>query len=221
MYTEISSDDDPQPTKRRKSRSAPAVTPPIQLRQSPRPPTTGAKNDETHSQDDDECSSTSVEEQHFISQISRSSSAATEAGSAAYQEWPLHGLLKRTRTGKVASFNLEFHLVDVEEDLDLSSPFHALGSHLGKATSRLSKNRAQSREVLVPDWAISTQRRGNELTKSQESLLAKMIQDNETWTEIGQHFPDHPLQLLKDNFKKQGGKPRKRGRKPGVKVGGA
>jgi len=123
-YTEISSDtddEDPRLTKRRKPRSAPAVTSPIHLRQFPRPTTTGAEIDEIHSQDDDGCSSTSVEEQHFVSQISRSPSAAAEAvPTAAYQEWPLHGFLKFTRIGKDTIFNLEFHLVDVEKDLDLS-----------------------------------------------------------------------------------------------------
>ena len=236
--------EDPRPTKRRKPRSAPIVTSPIHLRQSPQPLTTGVGIDETHSQDDDGCLSTSIEEQqHYVSQISRGSSAAAEAvPAAAYQEWPLHGFLKRTMIGNVTSFNLEFHLVNVEEVLDLSSPFQALGPNLGiglsapsksvphtliasskqyNITSGLSKKRAQSQEALVSDWAIST-RRGNELNKSQESLLAKMIQENKTWSEIRQHFPDHPLQLLKDNFfKNQGGKPRKRGRKPGVKVGGA
>lgn len=248
IYTETSShtdDEDTRPGKRRKPRLAPAVTPRVYLRQSsPPPPTTRAGIDETHSQDDDGCSSTSVEKQHFVSQISRSSSAAAKAvPAAAYQEWPLHGFLKRTRTGKVTSFNLELHLVDVEEDPDLSSPFQASGRNLGielsalsksiphtpiapskkhNATSRPSKKRAQAREELGPDWTISTQRPGNELTKTEESLLAKMIQDNKTWIEIKQHFPNHPLQLLKDNFfKKQGGEPRKRGRKPGVRVSGA
>jgi hypothetical protein len=49
-----------------------------------------------------------------------------------------------------------------------------------------------------------------------------MVYDDETWTKIGQHFSGHTLQSLKENlFTKQGGKPRKRGRKPGAKGKGA
>ncbi|PVH70288.1 hypothetical protein DL98DRAFT_140807 [Cadophora sp. DSE1049] len=66
---------------------------------------------------------------------------------------------------------------------------------------------------------IPTPRPGKELTESQEILLAKMVQRDKTWTEIGRHFPGHTLQSLKNYFTKQGGKPRKRGRKPGVRVG--
>jgi hypothetical protein len=68
---------------------------------------------------------------------------------------------------------------------------------------------------------ISTRRPGKELTERQEIRLAKMVHDNKTWAEIGRHFPGHTLQSLKENFfTKQGGKPRKRGRKPGVKAVG-
>jgi hypothetical protein len=45
-----------------------------------------------------------------------------------------------------------------------------------------------------------------------------MVHDDQTWADIGQRFPGHLLQLLKENFKKQGGQPRKRGRKAGVRA---
>jgi hypothetical protein len=57
------SDEDPRPAKRRKPRSARAVTPPLHLRRSsPPPPTTGAEIDEAQSQDDHGCSSTFIDE---------------------------------------------------------------------------------------------------------------------------------------------------------------
>ena len=57
---------------------------------------------------------------------SRSPSATEASGLAAvYQDWPLLGFLKSTRIGNNATFNLEFHLVDVPEHLELSAPFIA------------------------------------------------------------------------------------------------
>jgi len=70
--------------------------------------------------------------------------------------------------------------------------------------------------------AVTSHQSGKELTKEQEGILAKMVFEHKTWTEIGRHFSGHTLQSLKENFfTKQGGKPRKQGRKPGVKDGDA
>jgi hypothetical protein len=77
-----------------------------------------------------------------------------------------------------------------------------------------------SAEAVVSRRAATSRKPGKELTENQESLLAKMIRDDKTWAEIGRHFPGHTLQSLKENFfTKQGGKPRKRGRKPRVRAG--
>ena len=110
-------DEDPRPAKRRKPRSARAVAPPLHLRRSPPPPpTTRAEIDEAQSQDDDRCSSTFIEEQHYTSRTSRSPSAAAEAVPAAeYQEWPFQGYLKRIRIGDDVTYNLEFKLLSISE----------------------------------------------------------------------------------------------------------
>lgn len=74
-------------------------------------------------------------------------------------------------------------------------------------------------EAIIFRRAATSCKPSKELTKNQEDLLAKMVHDDKTWTEIGKHFPGYILKLLKENFfTKQGGKPRKRGRKAGVKV---
>ncbi|PVH67814.1 hypothetical protein DL98DRAFT_263536 [Cadophora sp. DSE1049] len=76
-------------------------------------------------------------------------------------------------------------------------------------------------EAAVSRRAVTSRKPGKELTKDQERLLAKMVYDDETWAEIGRHFPGQTLQSLKENFfTKQGGKPRKRGRKPAVRAVG-
>ncbi len=122
------SDEDPRPAKRRKPRSARAVTPPLHLRRSfPTPPTTRAEIDGAQSHDDDGCSSTFVEEQHCASRTSRSPSAAAEAVPAAeYQEWPFQGFLKRIRIGDNVTYNLEFKLPSISEHLQLPIDPNAL-----------------------------------------------------------------------------------------------
>jgi hypothetical protein len=73
------SDEDLRPAKRRKSRSARAVIPPLHLRRPPPPPpTTRAEIDETQSQDNHGYSSTFIDEQHCALRTSRSPSAALE-----------------------------------------------------------------------------------------------------------------------------------------------
>lgn len=64
-------------------------------------------------------------------------------------------------------------------------------------------------EAIVSRRAATSRKPGKELTKNQESLLAKMVHEDKTWAEIGLHFPGHTLQSLKESFfTKQGGKPR-------------
>jgi hypothetical protein len=80
-----------------------------------------------------------------------------------------------------------------------------------------------SRESLVKAAVsyrvILTRKPSKELTREQESLLAKIVHDDQTWAEIGRHFPGHTLKSLKENFFiKQRGQPRKRGRKAGVRA---
>lgn len=107
--TRDTSDEDPRPARRRKSRSAPAVTPPLHLRRSPplgSPSTTRHEIDEAQPQDDHGCSSTFVDdEQHRASRTS--------------QEWPFQGFLKRTKIGDDMTYNLEFKLPSISEHLHL------------------------------------------------------------------------------------------------------
>lgn len=48
----------------------------------------------------------------------------------------LHGFLKRTRIGTETTLNLEFHLPDLPEHLELSVPFKALSSSCRRASAR-------------------------------------------------------------------------------------
>jgi hypothetical protein len=43
--------------------------------------------------------------------------------------------------------------------------------------------------------------------------LAKMVRDDQTWAEIGRHFPGHTLPSLKENFSRSKGGSLERGPK--------
>jgi hypothetical protein len=120
------SDEDARPAKRQRPRSAHTVTPPLHLRRSP-PSTTRAEIEDAQSQDDNGYSSAFVEEQHCTSRTSRSPSAALEAVPAAeYQEWPFQGFLKRIRIGDDVTYNLEFKLPSISEQLHFPINHQAL-----------------------------------------------------------------------------------------------
>lgn len=209
-----------RPAKRQKLPSVPiikALTPPREHSSTlcPTPPsTTQPEIDESPPQADHRHLSTSVDnEQHYTPPTSRSPSVRVESAPVAeYREWPFQGFLKRITISNQTTYNLEFTLPRIPEHLNLS-----LHSGVLAAGSKES-----SAEATVSHQTVTSRKPGKELPKEQESLLAKMVDEDRTWTEIGRHFPGHTLQSLKENFfTKQGGKPRKRGRKPGVKGRGA
>ena len=53
-----------------------------------------------------------------------------------------------------------------------------------------------SRELLakaIVSYRVILKRKpGKELIEEQESLLAKMVHDDQTWADIGRRFPGHP-----------------------------
>jgi len=217
-------DENPRPTKQRRLFPAPPdmpPTPPLE-QSSPRPCLARSHNvtpsatqfeiGNAQSQTDLAHPLTSVNnDHHYTPPSSRSPSDMEESASAAeYQEWPLEGFLKRVTIGNRITYNLQFSLSHVPEHLNASLHSEVL----------ITSSRESSVEAAVSRRAVTSRKPCKELTQNQESLLAKMVHDDKTWAEIGQKFPGHTLQSLKENFfTKQGGKPRKRGRKPRVKAG--
>lgn len=219
-------DENPRPTKRRRLSPAPPDIPPTPPpeQSSPKPnslaqahsatpsSTTQFEIGNAQSQTGLAHPSTSINNDHlFAPPSSRSPSDTQKSASAAgYQEWPFQGFLKRVTIGNQITYNLEFSLSHVPNHLSLSLHSEVLGTSSWESSA----------EAVVSRRAATSRKPGKELTENQESLLAKMIRDDKTWAEIGRHFPGHTLQSLKENFfTKQGGKPRKRGRKPRVRAG--
>lgn len=139
---------------------------------------------------------------------SRTPSPISESALVAeYREWPFQGFLKRTIVGEETIYNLEFTLPHILEHLHRPICSTVLGTGSSKA--------------MASQRAIKPRKPEKQLTTTQESLLAKLVRPNKSWAEIERHFQGHPLQSLKDNyFGKQGGKPRRRGRKPRMITGG-
>ena len=227
--TDDEDDENPRPAKRRRLPPAsPDVPPTLPLEHSPKPclrqprsltpsSTTQLEIGELPPQADHRHLSTPVGDEHYCTRpTSRSPSVRVtpveSAPVAEYREWAFQGFLKRVTIGSQTTYNLEFSLPCISGHLDLSVHSEVLGA----------SSREPSAEAAVSYRAVTCRKPAKELTKKQESLLAKMVLEDKTWKEIGRHFPGHTLQSLKENFfTKQGGKPRKRGRKPGVRGRGA
>lgn len=121
---------------------------------------------------------------------SRSPSAAAESGLAAeYEEWPLHGFLKRTRIGSTTSFNLEFHLSHVPEHLELLGLSEALRSSIGTSPQHMAFHSAAAHSNTR---SLQSRRPMKRLpwTKEEDETLVKMKEeDGASWEEISEALP--------------------------------
>ncbi|KAL3418451.1 hypothetical protein PVAG01_10167 [Phlyctema vagabunda] len=213
--TDNEDDEEPALMKRRKLHSLStdvALTPALErslrprLRQTRSPipsSTTGSARDE---------SPPSADHRYLTPAISQSpagkNTSAASAPVAKYREWPFQGFLKCVMIECQTTYNFEFSLPCISERLNLSGHSDMTGP----------SSREPSAEDAVTYPSVMSRKLDKPLTKAQEILLAEMVREDETWKKIGERFPGHTLQALKENFfKKQGGKPRKRGRKPGLR----
>jgi hypothetical protein len=123
-------------------------------------------------------------------QPSRSPSATAESVLAAeYEEWPLHGFLKRTRIGCTTSFNLEFHLTHLPEQVELSSLSQALRSGAGPPVQHQPSHSAVAHSKTRPVKLRHSTKRVP-LTKEEDESLVKMKEeDGCSWEEISDALP--------------------------------
>ncbi|CZR65235.1 uncharacterized protein PAC_15135 [Phialocephala subalpina] len=177
-------DEDPRPAKRRKPRSAPAVT---------SPSTTSLEIDDAQPQADFGCPSTLVDdEHHYTPQTSRSPPASVESAPIAeYQEWPFQGFLKRTRIGNETTYNLEFQLPHVPEHLHLPVLSEALGMRSNKDTSAeaATPHDAGAHSKMYPT-AVRPRIKRLRWTPEEDVTIVKMREDDGcSWEEIHAALP--------------------------------
>jgi len=221
MYTEISSDthpsvntddnhnacdtsdEDPRPAKRRKPRSARAVTPPLHLRRSPPPPpTTSAEIDKAQSQDDHGCSSTFIDEQHCASRTSRGPSAAPEAALVTeYREWPFQGFLKRTRIGDDVTYNLEFKLPSISEQLHLPIDPKALDICSSKeAPAKVPTHHEAATHSKIHHAPLQPKKKRVKWTPEEDATLLQMRKDGCSWEEIHAALPHRSIGTIQVHY---------------------
>jgi hypothetical protein len=174
---------DPRPAKRRKTRGAPAVNPPLHLQRSPPLKLQSAARpeiDDVQARGDHGCSSNLMDDsQRRASQTSRSPSAATEAAPfAEYQEWPFEGFLKRTKIGDDVTYNLEFKLPSISEYLRVPIYPEALDINHDTAThSKVHQAPLKPKKSKVA-W-----------TPEEDATLVQMKNDGCSWEEIRAALP--------------------------------
>jgi hypothetical protein len=182
-------DEDPRPAKRRKPRSAPAVTVPLHFRSHPLvlPSTTNLEVGDAQPQADHGCSPAFIHNEHcHASRTSRSPSATAESVLAAeYQEWSLQSFLKRTKIGDETTYNLEFQLPHIPEHLHYTIPSEALSVGSNKQTSTeagpLSNAVAQSKVRVA-----AVQRQATHLlwTPEEDATVIDMKKAGRSWEDI-------------------------------------
>ncbi|KAE8440871.1 hypothetical protein EG329_006358 [Mollisiaceae sp. DMI_Dod_QoI] len=188
-------DEDPRPAKRRKPRSAPAVTPPLHPRQSPplgSPSTARPEIDDAQPQADFGCSSTLVDdEHHYTPRTSRSPPASVKSAPIAeYQEWPFQGFLKRTRIANETTYNLEFQLSHILKHLHLPVFSEALGMHSNKDTSAdAATSHDTGAHSKMHPAAVQRQTKRLRWTPEEDATILKMKEDSCSWEDIHAVLP--------------------------------
>ena len=212
------SDEDLRPAKRRKPRSAPAVTPTTSRGHTPelhvgQPgplvalSTATPEIDDAQPQADDGCPSTFVDHSHHhASRTSRSPFTAAEAVPVAeYQEWPFQGFLKRTRIEDEVTYTLEFRLPPISEHLHLPTNCETLG-FCSRDDAQPEPQYRTSHSPIVPSKTRHIKAKArrptkrNKWTVEEDEILVKMKKDGCSWKEIFNTIPSHPSKAIQVRY---------------------
>jgi hypothetical protein len=208
------SDEDPRPTKRRKPRAAPAATPTTCCRHTselrsgqPRPlvalSTARPEIDDVQPPSDHGCSSTFVDKSHrHASRSSRSPSAAAEAVPVAeYQEWPFQGFLKRIRIGDDVTFNLEFKLPSISEQLHLPINPKALDICSSKEPpAKIPTHHDAATHSKIHQAPLQPKKRRVKWTTEEDATLLQMRNDGYSWEDIHAALPHRSIGTIQVHY---------------------
>jgi hypothetical protein len=204
-------DEDPRPAKRRK---LPAVSPKEALElareQNPKlnigPPRHCSSSKYMRIEIEDRQSQT--EEPRFTDDErrdtlapSRSPSTTAESVPAAeYEEWPLHGFLKRTRIGRTMMFNLEFHLTHVPEHLEISGLSEGLCSSIETSAEHQTSHSAIAHSKTHHVKSRHPTKRIPWTTEEDETLAKMKEEDGCSWEEISHALPSRTLAAIQIRY---------------------
>ncbi|KAL2357207.1 hypothetical protein BJ546DRAFT_967135 [Cryomyces antarcticus] len=125
-----------------------------------------------------------------IPRTPRSPSATRELVPVAeYQEWPFQGFLKRTRIGNETTYNFEFKLPCISEQLDLPISVEALGIDSNREATAKSVNPHRATSHSKIHAAASRPQRRAPWTPKEDAKLCKMKKDGCTWEQIHDALP--------------------------------
>jgi hypothetical protein len=145
------------------------------------------------------CSSTFInDEQHRVSQTSRSPSAAAEAVPVAeYQEWPFQGFLKRTRIGDDVTYNLEFKLPSISEHFHLPIDPKALDICSSmEAPAKVPNHHEAAAHSKAHQTPLKPKKGRSEWTKwttEEDATLLQMRNDGCSWEVIHAALPHRSI----------------------------
>jgi hypothetical protein len=198
------SNEDPQPAKRRKPRSAPAASPNTSRRHTPdlhvgplvTLSTATPEINDAQPQIDHECPSTFVDtSRHHDSRASRSPSAAPEAAPVAeYQEWPFQGFLKSTRIGEDVTYNLEFKLPSISEHLHLPIDPKALDICSSKEEpAKVPTYHGATAYSKIHQAPFEAKKKRVKWTTEEDAKLLQMREDGCSWEKIHSALPHRSI----------------------------
>jgi hypothetical protein len=163
-----------------------------------------AEVEDTQSQEDDGYSSTFVEEQHYASRTSQSPSAASEAVLATeYYKWPFQGFLKRIRIGDNVTYNLEFKLPSISEQLHFPIDPQALDIFPNqKAPAKVPTNHDAATHSKIHQSPLQPKKRKHvKWTSEEDATLLKMKdEDGCSWEEIAKALPHHIPRTIQPHY---------------------
>jgi hypothetical protein len=115
----------------------------------------------------------------------QSPSLVEPAPTAEYQEWPFQGFLKRTRIGNDTTYNLEFRLQDVPEQLHLPILSEALG--IGEVPQTVPPRGILHSRVQPAKLRAKGKRVRWE--PEEHEMIERMKEDGYSWEEIHDALP--------------------------------
>jgi hypothetical protein len=141
------------------------------------------------------CPSTFVESSHHhTSRPSRSPSVASEVVPVAeYQEWPFQGFFKRTRIGNNVTYNLEFKLPSISEQLHFPIDPKILDIFSNQeAPVKIPTNHDAATHSKIHQSPLQPKKKRKHVkwtTEEDATVLKMRDEDGCTWEEIHEELP--------------------------------
>jgi hypothetical protein len=139
---------------------------------------------------------------HHASRASRSPPAASEAEPVAeYQEWPFQGFLKRIRIGDDVTYNLEFKLPSISEQLHLPIDPKALDIFPSKeALAKVPTHHEAAAHSKIHHAPLQPKKKRVKWTPEEDAMLLQMRNNGCSWEEIHAALPHRSIGTIQVHY---------------------